>query len=67
MITLSIRADRFLGTAKENVVPQTGATDEVEKEKVAGADQEPPVIKEVQDAHGMSATSGPLEDFPEGF
>lgn len=28
--------------------------------------EEPPPIKTVRAAPGMSATSGPLEDFPEG-
>ena len=36
------------------------------EEKVAVTTEEPPPIKPVKAAPGMSATSGPLEDFPEG-
>ncbi|KAK3698969.1 hypothetical protein LTR37_016660 [Vermiconidia calcicola] len=36
------------------------------EEKVAVTMEEPPPIKTVRAAPGMSATSGPLEDFPEG-
>jgi hypothetical protein len=36
------------------------------EEKVAVTMEEPPPIKDVKAAPGMSATSGPLEEFPEG-
>ena len=36
------------------------------EEKVAILNEEPPPIKTSKPAPGMSATSGPLEDFPEG-
>ena len=35
-------------------------------DKILVASEEPPPIKAVRAAPGMSATSGPLEDFPEG-
>lgn len=35
-------------------------------EKVAVLSEEPPPIQAVRALPGMSATSGPLEDFPEG-
>ena len=36
------------------------------EEKVAVLGEEPPPIQPLKTAPGMSATSGPLEDFPEG-
>lgn len=41
-------------------------TNAIPEEKVPVTMEEPPPIKAVRAAPGMSATSGPLEDFPEG-
>ena len=45
--------------------PKTNGVPDSE-EKVAVLMDEPPPIKAARSAPGMSATSGPLEDFPEG-
>lgn len=46
--------------------PDQPAPSEQAEKKVAVMDDEPPPIKPAKPAPGMSATSGPLEDFPEG-
>lgn len=46
-----------------NGIPASANAD---TEKVAVMQDEPPPIKPLKAAPGMSATSGPLEDFPEG-
>ena len=46
--------------------PPEKPTVAIPEEKVAITMEEPPPIKNVRTAPGMSATSGPLEDFPEG-
>ena len=46
--------------------PSQPAHDPASEEKVAVTMEEPPPIRNVLTAPGMSATSGPLEEFPEG-
>ena len=67
------------GTTTENspTISDTSATEQrpatnqidtnaIPEEKVPVNLEEPPPIKAVRAVPGMSATSGPLEDFPEG-
>ena len=46
--------------------PEEKAAPTSPEEKVSVMHDEPPPIKPAKPAPGMSATSGPLEDFPEG-
>jgi hypothetical protein len=50
-------------TSPQATSPQSIAAFE---DKIPVTAEEPPRIKTVKAAPGMSATSGPLEDFPEG-
>ena len=51
---------------EQGTTPDQPTTNAQTEEKVPVTMEEPPPIKAVRAAPGMSATSGPLEDFPEG-
>ncbi|KAK3074140.1 hypothetical protein LTR53_003670 [Teratosphaeriaceae sp. CCFEE 6253] len=66
-------ADSPIGTAQPNgVTPIETSPTSIHsnsahfEDKIPVTDEEPPPIRAVRAAPGMSATSGPLEDFPEG-
>ncbi|KAK5129190.1 hypothetical protein LTR08_003764 [Meristemomyces frigidus] len=52
--------------ALDTVAAQQRITRLDDSDKIVVGTEEPPPIKAVKAAPGMSATSGPLEDFPEG-